>query len=208
MKDKDLFNEMKSFFKVTSLEDVAEKLGYKRTTASTWRSRGLPNVVKLKYSQYTKSNNTIIKSEIDNEVTSAIVKLHYYPNISASAGYGISNEDDSHELLEISRPFLIALGLRVFKNLDLIRVSGDSMEPFISNGEMVIVERAHEAKNNEIVIANINGEVYVKKLQRDPFGKCVKLISANPLYMDIELKEDELEYLKIIGVVRAKIRPF
>lgn len=37
----ELIEEMKEFFKVSSLEDVAEKLGYKRTTAATWRSKGV-----------------------------------------------------------------------------------------------------------------------------------------------------------------------
>jgi len=195
---------------VSNEHQLALELGIKQNVISGWKNR---KNVPIKYLQTISRKMNISMDSLltDSECQSNsadTVKLHYYPNISASAGYGISNEDDSREVLEINRPFLMALGLRVFKNLDLISVFGDSMEPFISNGEMVIVERTHEAKNNEIVIANVNGEVYVKKLQRDPFGKCVKLISANSLYMDIELKDEELEYIKIIGVVRAKIRPF
>jgi phage repressor protein C with HTH and peptisase S24 domain len=136
------------------------------------------------------------------------VKLNYYPNISVSAGYGIQNEDESFSIFEVPRQFLIAIGIKVFKNLDLISVVGDSMEPFISNGEIIIVERTQEARNGDIVIANINGEVYVKKLQKDPFKRYIKLISTNPAYLDIELKDEELDCLRIIGVVRAKIRPF
>ena len=66
------------------------------------------------------------------------------------------------------------------------------MEPFIKNGEYVIIERTHVARNNEIVIAVVDGEEYVKRLQKDPVSRKVKLTSANPAYLDIELKEEEL----------------
>ena len=51
------------------------------------------------------------------------------------------------------------------------------------------------------MIANINGEVFVKKLFKDPFGIWIRLTSANPYYPDIELKGAEIENLKIIGVI-------
>ena len=38
MNNKEIFQEMKSFFKVNSLEDVAEKLGYSRNSARNWRA--------------------------------------------------------------------------------------------------------------------------------------------------------------------------
>ena len=57
------------------------------------------------------------------------------------------------------------------------------MEPFIKNGEYVSIERTHVARNNEIVIAVVDGEVYVKRLQKDPVRRIVKLTSANPAYI-------------------------
>ena len=70
----------------------------------------------------------------------------------------------------------------------------------------MIIERTHVARNNEIVIAVVDGEAYVKRLQKDPVRRIVKLTSANPAYLDIELKEEELDKYRIIGVIRAKIR--
>ncbi|WP_052435370.1 helix-turn-helix domain-containing protein [Sulfurospirillum cavolei] len=136
------------------------------------------------------------------------VKVNYYPNILASAGFGAFNHDLNVRVLELEEGFLMALGLKCFKNLDLITVYGDSMEPFVSNGELIILQRDVEAQNSDIVVANINGEVYVKKLQKDPIRKWIKLTSLNTMYPDIELNEDEQKYLSIIGIVRAKIRPF
>ena len=49
---------------------------------------------------------------------------------------------------------------------------------------------------------------YVKRLEKDPFGKWVKLISENPEYETIKLEGEELNYMQIVGIVRSKIRPF
>lgn len=147
--------------------------------------------------------------QVVNEVQQTnTVKVNYYPNILASAGFGAFNHDINVRVLELEEGFLMALGLKCFKNLDLITVYGDSMEPFVSNGELIILQRDVEAQNSDIVVANINGEVYVKKLQKDPIKKWIKLTSLNTMYPDIELNEDEQKYLSIVGIVRAKIRPF
>lgn len=156
---------------------------------------------------------SVTKSSPSRQVVNEIqqtntVKVNYYPNILASAGFGVLNHDVNIKVLELEEGFLMALGLKCFKNLDLITVYGDSMEPFVSNGELIILQRDVEAQNSDIVVANINGEIYVKKLQRDPIKKWIKLTSLNAMYPDIELKEDELKYLSIVGIVRAKIRPF
>lgn len=156
---------------------------------------------------------SVSKSSLSHQVVDKVqqrstIKVNYYPNILASAGFGVLNHDTSTKTLELEEGFLMALGLKCFKNLDLITVYGDSMEPFISNGELIILQRDVEARNSDIVVANIGGDIYVKKLQRDPLKKWLKLTSLNAMYPDIELKEDEIKHLTIIGIVRAKIRPF
>ncbi|MDR3162881.1 MAG: S24 family peptidase [Helicobacteraceae bacterium] len=47
---------------------------------------------------------------------------------------------------------LAEFGVSEFKHLDLIRIYGDSMEPFVANGEFVIVDRESIPKNNAVVI--------------------------------------------------------
>ncbi len=139
------------------------------------------------------------------------VALNYYPDIVAAAGYGALNNDMQHaQIMKFDRRFLEEfLNVRKFDKIDIIKITGDSMEPYIHNGETVILERSKEAKNGETVIANINGEVYVKRYQADPFKKWIKLISDNKFYGDIELNTPEhIEALTIVGIVRAKIKPF
>lgn len=138
------------------------------------------------------------------------VPVNYYPDVIAAAGYGAINDYQyTPQVMQLDRRFLEQLlNVRRFDRLDIITVFGDSMEPYISNGETVLIERHDDAKNGETVIANINGSVYIKQIKMDPFKKWIKLLSENSHYEEIELSGDELQYLTIIGIVRAKIRIF
>jgi transcriptional regulator with XRE-family HTH domain len=140
---------------------------------------------------------------------SGSVILRYYPNVTASGGYGTINENTESRPLAIDRSLLSELGV-TYKSedgLDLIRVLGDSMEPFAHNGEFIMVARVSEARNNEVVIANIRGDIYIKRLLRDPMGKWISLISDNSMYDPIRLVGEEIDELHIIGVVLTSMRP-
>lgn len=138
------------------------------------------------------------------------VALNYYPDIVAAAGYGAINESNVRpQIMNFDRRFLEEfLNVRRFDSIDLIKVIGDSMEPYIHDGEVVLVERHSDVRNGETVIANVNGHIYVKRYHADPFGRWVKLVSDNHIYGSLELEGDQLEYFSIIGIVRAKIKAF
>lgn len=195
-RDKVIFENMKNFFKVDSLEDVAERLGYSRSTAATWRSKGLTSTVKLKFASLSADKvNKPYKDKAD---------LRYFENVTASAGYGSQNDEQDYSIIPVSRDFMEQVLKIPFKNYDVIKVFGDSMEPFAQDGDAVVVDLDAEVKNGDIVIANIGGDVYIKKFLRDTIHKEVKLTSLNSFYQDIILKGEEINQLKIIGKVRCK----
>ncbi|MDR2153088.1 MAG: hypothetical protein LBO72_09725 [Helicobacteraceae bacterium] len=135
------------------------------------------------------------------------VKVNYYPEVSAAMGYGAINSDLECIKYEISADLLETMGIKDSAAVDLIKVYGDSMEPFASSGESVFVERVERAesvKNNAVAIVNIEGEVYLKRFVKDPLGRWYKLRSENPAYADIDLRDN----FAIIGVVRGKFKPF
>lgn len=154
------------------------------------------------------TKNLPISSNITDDENS--VSVNYYPDVVAAAGYGAINENHLvPQVMQLDRRFLEQLlNVRRFDSLDIITVFGDSMEPYISNGETVLIERHDDAKNGETVIANINGSIYIKQIKMDPFKKWIKLCSENSHYEEIELSGDDLQYLTIVGIVRAKIRIF
>lgn len=69
-----------------------------------------------------------------------------------------------------------------------IRVMGDSMQPLIYDGDLIIVDRMTEVEDKDIVVACIGTEVCVKRLEIRDDGK-IYLLSENPLYKPIEITE-------------------
>ena len=85
----------------------------------------------------------------------------------------------------------------------LIKVSGDSMiDAGIHEGDLVLVERGRQAKDQDIVIAQVDGEWTMKHYEKH--GQVVRLIAANKKYPPILPKRE----LVIGGVVTAVIRKY
>jgi len=86
-----------------------------------------------------------------------------------------------------------------------VRVSGESMlNAGIQDGDTLVVDRSLEARNDDVVIATLNGEFTVKRLvyrASQPW-----LIPCNPAFSDIELTED-MDTV-IWGVVTSVIHKF
>tara|TARA_B110001452_G_C15117990_1_gene389696 strand:- start:147 stop:563 length:417 start_codon:yes stop_codon:yes gene_type:complete len=71
----------------------------------------------------------------------------------------------------------------------LVRATGKSMVNVgISPGDILIVDRSLEAKNNSIIIVSIDGELTVKRLIKDNNNKKLYLKSENLDYPNIDLK--------------------
>lgn len=70
-----------------------------------------------------------------------------------------------------------------------VRVNGSSMEGVgIHSGDILIVDRAQEKKNNSIVLAVIDNEFTVKRIKKS--GEKLFLNPANENYQPIEITED------------------
>ena len=70
----------------------------------------------------------------------------------------------------------------------LLRVRGDSMvNAGILDGDLLVVHKTTEARNGDIVVARIDEEVTVKRLQRGRARNVLHLIAENPAYEPIEV---------------------
>jgi DNA polymerase V len=86
-----------------------------------------------------------------------------------------------------------------------MKVSGLSMtEAGISEGDVIVVDRAIKPKSGHIVVAVVDGEFTVKQLVMR--AGVVKLKAANPTFKDIVLKEGQ--DLVVWGVVKAALKEF
>ncbi|MBN7287883.1 XRE family transcriptional regulator [Campylobacter concisus] len=153
-----------------------------------------------------KSETLQKMQKVINEQENKLINLRFFPNVSAAAGYGANNDNESFKSIPVTASFLTTILRIPAKQYDVINVLGNSMEPFLKDGDMVLVLPTHEASNGEIVIANLGGDLYVKKLLKDPIKRRIRLTSMNELYEDIVVEDDELDQLKIVGVVK-KVLP-
>lgn len=89
------------------------------------------------------------------------------------------------------------------QNLFGLQIHGDSMEPKISDGDVVIVRQEDTADSGQIVVALVNGnEAVCKKLMLYDDGS-LALISYNPAFAPMVFTAKQVEDLpvKILGVV-------
>ena len=102
-------------------------------------------------------------------------------DIPVSAGAGNFLDDSSYEEIEVPSyvPVVVDFALRV---------SGDSMEPHILDGQVIWVKEQEVLDTGDIGIFSYSGDVYCKKLIAD--GSKAYLRSLNPVYEDIEILDD------------------
>ena len=83
-----------------------------------------------------------------------------------------------------------------------LRIKGDSMQPRMVEGDVVIVRCQPDAESGDVVIVQVNGNsATCKRLAKYSTG--ISLISFNPMYAPINFTNEEIETLPvtIIGKV-------
>lgn len=84
----------------------------------------------------------------------------------------------------------------------LVKAKGDSMEPRIFDGDLILAKKQNVADNGDIVICVNQGEALIKKIKKEKNG--VILISLNSKYEPfLASKED----FRVEGTVKTIISP-
>lgn len=137
----------------------------------------------------------------ENLETAGYVHVPRY-EVSASAGGGavIHSEQIVDHLSFKSEWVHNALGVSV-KDLALINVKGDSMEPTLSEGDVILINMSTQGvEDNAIYVLRFNGVLLVKRIQRKLDGSIV-VKGDNPVYEPEVVKGDLVEMLNVVGRV-------
>ncbi|RFF49260.1 transcriptional repressor LexA [Xanthomonas campestris] len=71
----------------------------------------------------------------------------------------------------------------------LLQVQGDSMiDDGILEGDLVGVQRSSDARNGQIVVARVDGEITIKRLERS--ADAIRLLPRNPVHAPIVVAAD------------------
>jgi len=126
------------------------------------------------------SNEPRAESDRIGQLREARRVLRLY-DIPVSAGTGNFLDDSGYEMIDVPSYVPISVDFA-------LRVSGDSMEPLLQDGQVIWVREQEVLDSGEIGIFSYSDDVYCKKLIAD--GAKAYLRSLNSSYKDIEIKED------------------
>jgi DNA polymerase V len=117
-----------------------------------------------------------------------------------AAGFPAPGDDMVEKALDLNE-LLIEHPVSTF----FVRVEGDSMEgAHIFSGDILVVDKAREARSGDIVVAAVYGELVVKRYVYK--ASCMQLVSENPTYEPIRITDGADVY--VWGVVVGSVRQF
>lgn len=123
-------------------------------------------------------------------------------NVEASAGPGaLIGSEQLVEHLAFKEDWLRRHIRRRPDQLVLIEARGDSMEPTIGDGDLLLVDTsAAEIATSALHVLDVEGELLVKRLERRLDGTVI-VISDNPRYAEQIITKADRKSLRIIGQV-------
>jgi len=164
---------------------VAPITAWLETLAQTEAESALNQPESLKRNkELAKSQAIVSLMDIMRTAPSPAVLAMPFYDCSVSAGFP-SPADDSFGITMDLNKHLVQNAPATF----FVRTSGESMlNAGIHDGDLLVVDRSLTAKNQDIVIAAVDGDLTVKRLIHSN-GKTI-LQAENPLFSNIELNED------------------
>jgi phage repressor protein C with HTH and peptisase S24 domain len=194
----------------------AQVFDVSENTIKTWKRRG---AVSLKYLEgfarhHGVALDHLLGREVQNEPDKLKVREERVPygdaefvtvpryDVRGSAGHGavIHSEQIVDHLAFRGEWVRNALGVSQ-KDLALISVKGDSMEPTLSNEDLILIDmRKGHIEDNAIYVLQHNGDLLVKRIQRKLDGSLI-VKSDNQRYDPEILGVEAAERLIVVGRV-------
>ena len=188
--------------------DISNELGVSRSTVTHWSNgerfpKNSETITKLANLLGVSEQSFFDENYYDNEQ----VTIKYLDDTYASAGDGAINSENISTSMSFDKVFLQSmLGVTNFKDTHIIKCIGNSMEPTIMEGEFLFVtpflNDFESIMNSAIYVVNFYGDIYVKRILKNPKNKTLDLISDNKkVKQSIKVEQGDLENFKVIGRV-------
>lgn len=157
------------------------------------KERALENIKKLQEQSgiHDNSNN--------------IVNVTYRPDVSLSAGYGITVYEEKPETISLdARLFVSEKGNKIDPQYcEVVKISGNSMFPEYKDGDRVVIDKnCTELIDGHIFAFRYNNQCFVKEINL--LGKRIKCISLNKEYDPFYIEEGEP--FTVFGRILPRIR--
>jgi len=188
-------------------KDIAKALGMSSPQFSNFKSRN--SIPYEKISEYCAKNRISINwilygQSIDmlREETENMYKIKLFSGVNASAGGGAFNDDENYTYFSLDPAYVKLLGITPQDRIEAINVTGESMEPTLKDGSIILVDRNKTTiVNGSIFVINAGGTVYIKRLMMNPDGTIDMISDNNIIPVQHASPEDSVVVGRVIGAL-------
>lgn len=182
---------------------LAEMLGVDRTTVQNWLKGKQPRDYYIeKMCKIFGVNVEFLTGCVQSNaqiLTDNIYMIPVFESVSAGLGAYADSNIDCYRPAEITNPLEV-------RNYFYCRVVGDSMEPTIPDGSIILVHKQTAVGNGEVAVVIIGDDNALVK--RVVYGKdWVELRSENSDYETKRFERKEIEDVHIQGLVVEYTKP-
>ena len=178
-----------------TLEQVADVVGVGKSTVRKWETGMIANMRRDKIALLAKALHTTPaylmgwKEDNINENVSSAARVPVLGYVAA--GIPISAIEDIIDYEELA-PDMVKDGAEYFA----LQIKGQSMEPKISDGDVVIVRKQPDVDSGQIAIVCVNGdEATCKKIMKQDSG--ILLLPLNPAFAPTFYSNEDIENIPI-----------
>ena len=184
-------------------KDIAKALDMSSTQYSNAKKRN--SIPYQKIAEFCASNRININWVLYEQSTDMLktdseygIKVKLFGDVNASAGGGAFNDDENYTYFSIDPAYAKLLNITDNDKIDAITVTGESMEPTLKDGSIILIDRNKtDITNGSIFVINAGGTVYIKRLMMNPNGN-IDMISDNSM---MPIQEAHIEESVVIGRV-------
>ncbi|MBE6894533.1 MAG: helix-turn-helix domain-containing protein [Ruminococcaceae bacterium] len=191
-----------------TLEEIGNYVGVSKATVQRWETGGISNMRRdriKKLSEILQINPQLLLSAeealTDSKITEDIAFVKIPVLGTVAAGVPIAAQQDIIGWEEVPAEWT--------KNSTLfaLKLKGDSMEPRMAAGDIVIVKKQSDVESGQIAIVLVGNEATCKKVVKHADG--IVLISNNTKYapMFFTIKDIEEKNITVLGrVIELRVK--
>jgi len=184
-----------------TLRDFATKSGISHSALSSYlNGKTYPTLDRL--TAISKASGQSLEWLATGEIPDSRMISVYQYDLKVSAGNGSYIEHENPVAkFEFSEDWLRSQSL-FNKTLSIVQVTGDSMEPTLFDGDLILIR--HNEVDDGICVIRINDRILVKRVQHDFIDGSYQISSDNPHYKpSVVSKSFDGDFAVIGQVVRV-----
>lgn len=211
----DKLRRLRNAYGLTQSE-FGDKIGISRVRVNSYENNinPLPIQVKNKIAEATGFGIDYFDTDID--IATAISKYNIETDngklqIKANSESICTIYDDLYDFAnqkESIDPYLQSIKIlsKLFNlskpyDYNFITVTNNKAAPFATDGDILIIVRDNIPRDNALLVLRVNNEVLIKYCRINPFNQNLKFFSSKDDFSNIELSQNELNKIEILGYV-------